>query len=264
MACPARWRRASFAVGRWTVTSGAASADMVALGAALCRHPDPSLRADALVTGPICKAAWEAAGVGFPGHTEYLARLAEADGEELMLLAGGGLRVALATTHLPLARVPEAINASAIVRAGHALARGLRDDLGCRGARLGILGLNPHAGEEGRLGREEAEIIAPAVAALRAGGVDASGPLPADSAFARARRGEFDALLAMYHDQGLGPLKTAAAGRGVNVTLGLPLVRTSPDHGAAFDRAGRRPASPASALEALRLAVRVARRRRRA
>jgi 4-hydroxythreonine-4-phosphate dehydrogenase len=169
--------------------------------------------------------------------------------------------VALATIHVPLRAVPALVTRQTVREKGAILAEGLRRDFGLAAPRLAVLGLNPHAGEEGHLGDEEAERIAPAVGDLRAAGIDAAGPLPADTAFHAARRGDYDAILAMYHDQGLGPLKTVAFDTGVNVTLGLPLIRTSVDHGTAFDLAGRGEAEAGSAVAALHLAVRMARLR---
>jgi len=214
-----------------------------------------------MVTAPLTKEGLLLAGREFPGHTELLAALAGASGKELMLLVGGGLRVALVTTHLALAEVPAAISAELVARRIRALERGLRRDLGVAEPRIAVLALNPHAGEAGRFGSEEAEKIAPAIQAAGDKGIRAAGPLPADTAFGKALAGEYDAVLAMYHDQGLAVLKTLAFDSGVNVTLGLPLVRTSPDHGTAYDIAGRGAASERSALEALKLAREIADRR---
>ena len=218
-------------------------------------------RVAGLVTAPLTKKGLALAGREHPGHTEMLAELAGAPGRELMLLVGGGLRVALVTTHLALAEVPGAVTSKLIERRLETLAAGLKLDFGLPAPRIAVLALNPHAGEEGRFGREEAEVIAPALEASRRAGLDASGPLPADTAFHQALAGRFDAVLAMYHDQGLAVLKTLAFDSGVNVTLGLPLVRTSPDHGTAYDIAGRGTASPRSTLEALRTAREIAERR---
>jgi 4-hydroxythreonine-4-phosphate dehydrogenase len=179
-----------------------------------------------------------------------------------MMLAGGRLRVLLVTTHAPLARVPDLVTREAVFRTVEAAHRGLTEDLGLARPRIAVAGLNPHAGEGGLLGREEAERIAPAVADARALGIEAVGPLAADTLFHRAQEGEFDAVVAMYHDQGLVALKLAHFHEGVNVTLGLPLVRTSPDHGTAFGLAGRGEARADSFREALRWAVEIAARRR--
>ncbi len=219
--------------------------------------------AGAVVTNPIQKSVLQDAGFPHPGHTEYLAALAGPRTRGVMMLVGADLRVVPVTAHVPLARVPEMLSAERIVAAGRIAARSLRRDFGVAAPRLAVAGLNPHAGEGGTLGREDLDIVAPAVERLRADGIDASGPFPADTLFhARARR-TYDAALCMYHDQALIPLKTLAFEEGVNATLGLPFVRTSPDHGTALDIAGRGTASPASLIEALRLAASMARRRGR-
>jgi len=239
--------------GKWTRETGRLSLAWVKIGAEWCLNG----RVDGLVTGPVSKAAWRAAGAKWPGHTELLAELCGVK-DEVMLLAGGGLRVALVTVHEPLARVPTLISRRRIVTVGRVLARGLAERFGLPNARIAVLGLNPHAGEGGLLGDEERRHIVPAVRALRRAGVDAGGPLAADTAFHRMLQGEFDAILAMYHDQGLGPLKTVAFDSGVNVTLGLPIVRASVDHGTAFDIAGRGVAKADSFCAAFRLAVEMA------
>lgn len=211
---------------------------------------------DALVTGPVHKAAVNAAGIPFSGHTEFLASLSGVP-RVVMMLTAGGLRVALATTHLPLRMVPDAITPKLIEDCATILARGLRDRYGMARPRIGVLGLNPHAGESGHLGREEIEVIEPTLAILREEGLDVVGPLPADTAFTPSRLAEVDAVLAMYHDQGLPVLKHAGFGHAVNVTLGLPFVRTSVDHGTALDLAGKGLADTgsmmAAAAEALRM-----------
>jgi 4-hydroxythreonine-4-phosphate dehydrogenase len=218
-------------------------------------------KAAAVVTAPLSKEGLALAGRDYPGHTEMLAALCASPGRELMLLVGGGLRVALVTTHLGIAGVPAAITAGRVGSRLEALEAGLREDFGVAEPRVAVLALNPHAGEGGRFGSEEAESISPAVESARARGARVSGPLPADTAFHRALAGEFDAVLAMYHDQGLAVLKALAFDSGVNVTLGLPIVRTSPDHGTAYDIAGRGVASERSMLEALKLAREIALRR---
>jgi 4-hydroxythreonine-4-phosphate dehydrogenase len=211
----------------------------------------------ALVTAPIDKKACQEEGFTFPGHTEYLAHRA-GDCEVAMLMAGPSLRVVLSTIHVPLAEVPMRLDEAAIVRAGGLLARGLRDRFGLEAPRIAVLGLNPHAGERGMLGHEEQTVIAPAIATLRSQEPFAtfSDPLPADTAFAAHYEGRYDGVVAMYHDQGLGPFKLVHFHDGVNVTLGLPFVRTSPDHGTALDIAGQGVANPAS----LRAAISLARR----
>lgn len=219
-----------------------------------------------LVTAPIAKASLYAAGFGFPGHTEFLAELTAAsrhDGARgpVMMLTAADLRVALVTIHEPLAKVSSLLTVEAIVNAGLVTAQALRRDFGIAAPRLAVAGLNPHAGESGSLGREEIEIIAPAVRALRELGVEATGPSPADSLFHPEARARYDAVLCMYHDQALIPVKMLDFWGGVNVTLGLPIVRTSPDHGTGFDIAGRGLARPDSLIAAIRLAADIAARR---
>ena len=210
-------------------------------------------RLDALVTGPISKQLLAEAGFDYPGHTELLAELAGSD-EAVMLLVGRGLRVALATIHCPLREVPERLSTPGLLSVLRVLDRDLRERFALTQPRIAVCGLNPHAGEAGRFGDEERLIIEPAVSDARALGIDASGPFSADSLFHRAVEGEFDCVLGMYHDQALGPLKVHAFGRAVNVTLGLPIIRTSVDHGTAFDLAGRGRADPGSMVEAIQLA----------
>lgn len=214
---------------------------------------------DALVTGPIHKRALVVSRMRGPGHTEWLARRFGAR-RPVMLLAGPRLKVILATTHLPLSEVARAITSAGLVEVGTIAARGLQRYFFPDGPRLAVCALNPHGEVDGRAGREESEIIAPAVAELRRLGLDISGPFPGDAVFARAVAGEFDAVLAMYHDQGLAPLKALHFNQAVNVTLGLGIVRTSPDHGVAYDIAERHQADPASMTEALLLAARMVER----
>jgi 4-hydroxythreonine-4-phosphate dehydrogenase len=211
----------------------------------------------ALVTGPVHKGVINDAGTPFTGHTEYLAQLCGADTPVMMLVAGT-LRVALATTHLPLREVPDAITADGLRRTLRVLDEGLRARFGLRRPRILVAGLNPHAGEQGHLGLEDEQVVGPVVRELRAAGLALEGPLPADTLFTRERLKRADAVLAMYHDQGLPVLKHAGFGEAVNVTLGLPLVRTSVDHGTALDLAGTRRADPGSLLAALRLAATLA------
>jgi len=201
------------------------------------------------------------AGFPFTGHTEYLQEKARAP-HVVMLLVGGGMRVALATTHLPLAEVPKNISGDGLGQTLRILDADLRTRFRIARPRILVAGLNPHAGEAGYLGREDADIIAPAVAAAARAGIDARGPLPADTLFVPARLAGADCVLAMYHDQGLPVLKYASFGRGVNVTLGLPFVRTSVDHGTALDIAGTGRADPASLIAALAMADDMARRRK--
>jgi 4-hydroxythreonine-4-phosphate dehydrogenase len=215
---------------------------------------------DAIVTAPVQKSVIAESGVPFTGHTEYLAEKTGAR-QVVMLLVGGTLRVALATTHLALADVPRALNVEGLLAVLEVLHRDLRNRFGIGAPRIGVCGLNPHAGEGGHLGREEIEVIAPALARARAAGLAVDGPLPADTVFVPAIAARYDAILAMYHDQGLAPLKYASFGRGVNVTLGLPFVRTSVDHGTALDLAGTGRADAASMRAALALAIELVQRR---
>jgi 4-hydroxythreonine-4-phosphate dehydrogenase len=219
--------------------------------------------ASAVVTNPIAKHVLASAGFAYPGHTEFLGALAQGRGlaaSPVMMLCGADLRVVPVTIHIPLARVPSAVTTPLIEEAARITAAGLTRYFGIASPRLALTGLNPHAGEEGMLGHEDHDIVAPAIAALRAEGFDVTGPHPADTLFhARARQG-YDAALAMYHDQALIPLKTLAFDEGVNVTLGLPFIRTSPDHGTAFDIAGTGAARPDSLIAALRLAAAMAER----
>jgi len=210
--------------------------------------------AAAVVTNPIQKETLYRAGFEYPGHTEFLAALAGIDTAPVMMLACPGLRVVPITIHLPLAEAAAALTTEAIVHAGRVTAAALTTDFGIEAPRLAVAGLNPHAGEGGALGCEEAEIIAPAVALLAAEGIAVTGPAPADSLFHTAARERYDAALCMYHDQALIPLKTIDFARGVNITLGLPFVRSSPDHGTALDIAGRGRADPQSLLAALEVA----------
>lgn len=216
---------------------------------------------DAVLTLPVHKGVINDAGIGFSGHTEFFA--GRAGGDVLMLLVAGSLRVALATTHLPLRDVPAAMTAERLQRCLPLLDSGLRRDFGIDAPRIAVLGLNPHAGEGGHLGREEIDVIGPALARMRAKGINLIGPLSADTAFTPAQRERYDAYFAMYHDQGLTVLKALGFGAAVNVTLGLPFVRTSVDHGVALDLAGQGLADAGSAFAAAELALDIARRRLR-
>lgn len=237
---------------------------------------------DGLVTAPISKAMWQASGHPYPGHTELLAALTDA-AEVRMMLDGspppflgtrpepvegrGGkkqLRVILVTTHMPLAQVPGALSCERIEKTITVAATHLRRFYGLPRPRLAVAGLNPHAGEAGAFGDEEQRLIQPAVEQARRAGCNVVGPLPADTVFVRAVRGEFDAVICQYHDQALIPLKLLSWEDGVNVTLGLPIIRTSPDHGTAFDIAGHNKASPRSMQAALRLAAEMTQRARTA
>lgn len=214
--------------------------------------------AGAVVTNPVSKAHLYEAGFPFPGHTEYLAALAGKDGAPLMpvmILIAGPFKVVPTTIHIPLKDVPQTLTQDLLRETIRITDRDLRRFFGYESPRLAVSGLNPHAGEGGSLGREEVEIIAPVIAAQQAQGLDISGPYPADTLFHTAAREGYDAAVCMYHDQALVPFKTLAFDEGVNVTLGLPFVRTSPDHGTAFDIAGTGTANPRSLIEALHLAA---------
>lgn len=209
---------------------------------------------DAMVTAPVHKGVINAAGIHFTGHTEYLAQHCGAP-TPVMLLVTGNLRVALATTHLPLAAVAGAITRPALLHILHVLHRGLVERIGIANPRILVLGLNPHAGEDGHLGREEIEIITPALETLRKQGLHLIGPVAADTAFNPERLRQVDAILAMYHDQGLPVLKHAGFGHAVNVTLGLPIIRLSVDHGTALELAGTGRAEPTSLATAIDMAI---------
>ena len=212
---------------------------------------------DAMVTAPVQKSVINDAGIVFTGHTEYLAERAQAP-HVVMMLVGGGLRVALATTHLALSEVPRAITRESLARTLQVLHADLKKRFRIARPRILVAGLNPHSGESGHFGTEDLEIIAPAVAEARRAGIEANGPLPADTIFVPERLKGADCVLAMYHDQGLPVLKYASFGQGVNVTLGLPFVRTSVDHGTALDLAGTGRADPGSLIEAVKLAIELA------
>jgi 4-hydroxythreonine-4-phosphate dehydrogenase len=242
--------------GQPTVATAAAVINAIdtATGHALER------RAGAVVTNPIHKSVLYDAGFHHPGHTEYLADLcAKFAGSmaitPIMMLAIPGLRVVPLTVHLALRQVAGALTRELIVDTGIGVARALRQDFACQSPRIAVAALNPHGGESGAMGREEIDIIAPAVAALKAQGVNAFGPHPADTLFHAAARQKYDAVLCMYHDQALIPLKTLDFDHGVNITLGLPIVRTSPDHGTALDIAGKGKASADSLIAALKTAA---------
>jgi 4-hydroxythreonine-4-phosphate dehydrogenase len=218
-------------------------------------------RARAVVTNPIAKAVLYRNGFAEPGHTEYLARLAQAHtgqpARAVMMLWAPELAVVPVTIHLPLREVAEVLTTELIVETARVVAHDLTSRFGVAKPRLAVAGLNPHAGEDGAMGDEDRTVVAPAVAALRAEGIDARGPLPADTMFHAAARRGYDAAIAMYHDQALIPIKTLAFAHAVNVTLGLPFVRTSPDHGTAFDIAGTGRADPTSLIAAIALGARL-------
>ena len=245
---PVELARTSAAAGR-----AAARAVLRAVSDARAGH------VQALVTAPLNKESLHAAGHPWPGHTEMLAEAAGTP-DVAMMFVGGGLRVALLTIHRPLRTVPDAVTPSEVRRVARLVHREL-PRFGVARPRLALCGINPHAGEHGLLGREEQDVLAPAVADLRGEGLDIAGPFPADSLFVRAKRGEFDAVIACYHDQGLIPVKLAAFGHAVNVTLGLPFVRTSVDHGTGFDIVGKGVADATSMVEAMKVAADLARTR---
>jgi 4-hydroxythreonine-4-phosphate dehydrogenase len=210
----------------------------------------------ALVTAPVSKAQLYAIGFVHPGQTEFVAERCGIAAEMVaMMLLGPSLRTIPLTTHIPLRQVPEALSVERIVAKGRVAARGLQRQFGIAAPRIAVAGLNPHAGEEGALGREEIDIIAPAIARLREEGIDATGPLAADVMFHDRARSRYDVALCMYHDQALIPLKTLHFDEGVNMTLGLPIVRTAPDHGTAFDIAGQNVAHPGATIAALKTAA---------
>jgi 4-hydroxythreonine-4-phosphate dehydrogenase len=236
-------------LGRTSAAAGRAAAGAVLRAVADARAG----QVHALVTAPLNKESLRAAGHPWPGHTEMLAEAAGTP-DVAMMFVGGGLRVALVTIHRPLRTVPDAVTREELRR----VARLVHHELprfGVSRPRVAVCGLNPHAGEHGILGHEEQEVLGPTVEELRQDGLDISGPFPADSLFVRARRGEFDAVIAGYHDQGLIPVKLAAFGHAVNVTLGLPFVRTSVDHGTGFDIVEKGVADPTSLVEAMKVAV---------
>ncbi|WP_309668981.1 4-hydroxythreonine-4-phosphate dehydrogenase PdxA [Gemmatimonas sp.] len=247
-------------IGVWAPTGHAA--DDIALagrlaGLAVERAARMALAGEVsgIVTAPLDKAALQAGGFDFPGHTEMLAELAGVPAT--MMLASDTLRVVLATTHIALRDVPSAVTREALLQAAYATREGLRNDFGIAEPRLALCALNPHAGDSGRFGHEDDDLLAPAA---REAGM--AGPFPADTVFVRAMRGEFDAVIAPYHDVGMTAIKVASFGSAVNVTLGLPFVRTSPDHGTALDIAGQGVASAESLLAAMQLAVDMVERRR--
>jgi 4-hydroxythreonine-4-phosphate dehydrogenase len=243
---------------RPTAISGAASLAFLELAIADCkRTPTDPLRASGLVTAPISKEAWALAGhAEFPGHTELLA--ARFGGAHVrMMFDAPGLRTILVTTHVPLARVPGLLSIDRITQTIEMGATACKR-LGVASPRIAVCGLNPHAGEGGLFGDEDERIIRPAIEAARGRGVDAAGPFPGDTIFNAARRGRYDLVVAMYHDQGLIPVKLLAFDRAVNLTIGLPTVRTSPDHGTAYDIAGANLADPGSMRAALELAAKMA------
>jgi len=245
--------RATRTSGRPDPANGAAVTEAIAIAVGQCLKGE----AAALVTGPIHKAVLAEAGFAHPGHTEFLAELTGAR-RAVMMLASEKLRVVPLTIHMPIAKVPAAITKQAVFDTGEIILTALRREFGILNPRLAVAGLNPHAGENGVLGDEEEHVIGPAVAALRARGFAVSGPLSADTLFHDEARAHYDAALCMYHDQALIPIKTLSFWDGVNVTLGLPIVRTSPDHGTALDIAGTGKADVRSMIAAIRMAAQMA------
>jgi len=244
--------------GRPTVQGGKASAMFIEEAVSLAMAGDIS----AIVTCPINKAMLNEAGYPFEGHTQMIASLTGCN-SYVMMLAGERLRVALVTIHVPLAKVPELVTMTSVYKTIAVTHRALARDFGLSRARIGVAGLNPHAGERGLFGKEEEEVIGPAVEKARSQGLDVLGPFPADTLFWRATQGEFDAVVAMYHDQGVCPLKLIHFDDAVNITLGLPIVRTSVDHGTAYGLAGSGKASHISLVRALATATMIVNNRRR-
>ena len=219
-------------------------------------------RASGVVTAPVAKSQLASIGFAFPGQTEFVAQASQVEAADaVMMLAGPSLRTVPVTIHCALAEVPRLLTKDLILRRCRTTARALREDFGIASPSLALTGLNPHAGEDGRMGREEIDTIIPAIETLRAEGIDASGPHPADALFAPRARETYDVAIAMYHDQALVPLKALDFDNGVNVTLGLPIVRTSPDHGTAFPIAGKNMAHPGAMIAAIRMAGEMAARR---
>jgi 4-hydroxythreonine-4-phosphate dehydrogenase len=210
--------------------------------------------ASAIVTNPIQKEILYDVGFKFQGHTDFLAHLANRTGHDVMMLVGEGLRSVPVTVHIPLSEVPKALTTEAIISQGQTVVAALKKYFGIATPRLAVTGLNPHAGENGAMGHEDQTIVAPAIAQLRHEGIIVLGPLPADTAFHPEARASYDAILCMYHDQALIPVKTLDFHGGVNVTLGLPFIRTSPDHGTALSLAGTGKANPSSLIAAIKLA----------
>jgi 4-hydroxythreonine-4-phosphate dehydrogenase len=242
----------AFETGKVSAAAGRAAYEAILEAVADARAG----RIAAVATAPINKEAFAAAGFPWRGHTDLLAELTGAPRVAMMFYAEA-LRVVLATVHIALAEVPRALTRD-VVEGVIELAAAELPRFGYASPRLAVAGLNPHAGEHGVIGREDDDILRPAIEAMRARGVRVDGPFPADTVFVRATRGDFDAVIACYHDQGLIPVKLLAFGRAVNVTLGLPIVRTSVDHGTAFDIAGQGIADPSSMIEAVKLAARLA------
>ena len=249
----------SFEIGQAAPETGAASVSFITEAVRLAEAG----LIDAMVTAPINKEAMHMGGYRYPGHTELLADLTKSP-EVGMMILGGPLKIMFTTTHVALRALPDKLTVPAIVKAIRLADLALRESFRIRKPRIGVAALNPHAGEHGLFGNEEQTTIQPAVEQARQAGIDASDPLPADTLFGKAARGAYDGVVALYHDQGLIPLKLVAFGTCVNMTVGLPIIRTSVDHGTAYDIAGRGVAEPGSLIEAIKLAVQLVRIRRQA
>ena len=243
--------------GRFSVAAGRSAMLSIEEGLKWCLNNHTR----ALVTAPISKEAVNKAGYDIPGHTEFLAKKSGTD-DFMMMLAHNNLRVGLVTIHIPVKNIAEQIQTQTVKQKIYRMRDALRDDFGIAAPRIAVLGLNPHAGDGGIIGREEIETITPAILDAESDHINVSGPFPADGFFGNRKFEHFDGVLAMYHDQGLVPFKTLAFGGGVNVTAGLPFVRTSPDHGTAFDIAGTNQADPSSFLQALTLACSISENRK--
>jgi 4-hydroxythreonine-4-phosphate dehydrogenase len=247
-----------FRAGVVAEKTGAASVAFIETGVRLAQAGC----VDAIVTGPINKEAINLAGCHYPGHTEFLAALTNSE-ESGMMILGGPLKIMFTTTHVAMRDLSDTLTTDRVLQAIRLATRGLREYFGVAQPRIGVAALNPHAGESGLFGDEEREIISPASRQARRAGILASDPLPADTLFGKAVRGDYDGVVAMYHDQGLIPLKLVAFGKCVNLTVGLPIIRTSVDHGTAYDIVGKGVADPGSLMEAITLAAMLARKRRK-
>jgi len=239
--------------GKITKQAGLASMKSIESAISLCIAKELK----AMVTLPISKESIQLAGYDIPGHTEFLANQTNTD-QVLMILVNGALRVALTTGHIPVSKVASSINQDLIISKATILSKSLKQDFGISNPKIAVFGLNPHAGDGGVLGSEENEIITPAIVKLKESGINVDGPFPADGFFGQKKHQQYDAILAMYHDQGLAPFKLLSFGKGVNFTAGLPIIRTSPDHGTAFDIAGKGIADTSSFIQAYKLAVELA------
>lgn len=244
--------------GAFTEQSGKCAMLAVEKGIELCNNG----QAQALVTAPISKEAVNLAGYSIPGHTEFLAEHTDTR-DFMMMLVNENLRVGLASVHIPLAAVPDALNRNVILKYVGIMQKSLQHSFKISDPRIAVLGLNPHAGDGGVIGTEEIEFITPAIEEAGKNGNKVDGPYPADAFFGTRKYEEYDGILAMYHDQGLVPFKTLSFGKGVNFTAGLPIIRTSPDHGTAFDIAGQNKADPSSFTQAFLLAVKMAKNRKK-